>query len=93
MFVDMSAAWCLTCILNEKVALGAKNTAMLKKQKIVLLKGDWTNRDSQITAFLNGFGRDGVPIYVFYPGGDKPPVVLPQILTPELVLSRVHTDN
>jgi thiol:disulfide interchange protein DsbD len=91
-FVDMSAAWCLTCILNEKVALGPKNTAILKKQKIVLLKGDWTNRDSQITAFLNGFGRDGVPIYVFYPGGDKMPVVLPQILTPDLVLSRVRAE-
>ncbi len=80
-FVDLSAAWCLTCILNEKVALDGDMTAELHRRGIVLLKGDWTNQDPAITALLASFGRNGVPLYVYYPPGGKPPVVLPQVLT------------
>jgi thiol:disulfide interchange protein DsbD len=85
-FIDMSAAWCLTCILNERVALGPAVEAALKQKGVVLLKGDWTNEDPQITAFLSEFGRTGVPLYVYYPGRNREPVVLPQILTPAVVL-------
>ena len=61
-------------------------TDTLHHRGIVLMKGDWTNQDPAITALLAAFGRNGVPLYVYYPGSDKPPVVLPQILTPGTVL-------
>jgi thiol:disulfide interchange protein DsbD len=87
-FIDMSAAWCITCMVNEKVALGPKVTHTLQDRGVALLKGDWTNRDPEITALLAQFGRNGVPLYVYYPVTGEP-VVLPQILTAGLVLDRV----
>jgi thiol:disulfide interchange protein DsbD len=54
-------------------------------RRITYLKGDWTNRNPEITRLLEKFGRSGVPLYVLYRGG-REPVVLPQILTPSLVL-------
>lgn len=87
-FVDMTAAWCITCKINEKVALGqASVKADFRDRHVRLIVGDWTNQDAAITAYLQSFGRQGVPLYIFYgaPGADgkRPqPVVLPQILTP-----------
>ena len=82
-FVDFSAAWCVTCLVNERVALDdARVVSRLRQNGVVTLKADWTNRSPTITAELNKFSRGGVPLYVFYP----PNVVLPQILTPTLVL-------
>ena len=89
-FIDMTAAWCITCMVNERVALRPPELAEMKRHGVVLLRGDWTNQNPEITAFLSGFGRNGVPIYVYYPGDGKPPVVLPQILTPDIVLSAVR---
>ena len=86
--LDMSAAWCITCMVNEKVALGSGTTAELHRRGITLLKGDWTNRDPEITALLAEFHRNGVPLYVYYPAQGEP-VVLPQILTADSVLARV----
>jgi len=80
-FVNMTAAWCITCLVNERVALSSEGGRKLFQDKgIVYLKGDWTNRDPEITRFLSAHGRNGVPLYVYYPprGG---PVVLDQILT------------
>lgn len=85
-FVDMTASWCITCMVNERVAL---DVASVKEafgaRHVAYLKGDWTNRDAEISAYLKAHGRDGVPLYVYYPAhGDGE--VLPQILTPGLVL-------
>jgi thiol:disulfide interchange protein DsbD len=88
-FVDMSAAWCITCIVNEKMALGPDMTKALAAKGVVLLKGDWTNQDKQITALLASFGRSGVPLYVYYPPHNQTPVVLPQILSRGIVLKAV----
>jgi thiol:disulfide interchange protein DsbD len=83
--VDFTAAWCVTCLVNERVALDVPETRRLLKQaNVVTLKGDWTRRDGAISAELTRFGRAGVPLYLFYPVGGEP-VVLPQILTPGLV--------
>ena len=89
-FVDMSAVWCLTCLVNERVALdSAAVRAAFAQAGVAYLKGDWTRQDADITEFLRGFGRSGVPLYVFYPvGGDGS--TLPQILTPGLVLSMLR---
>ncbi len=90
-FLNLTAAWCITCLVNERVALSDSAVVeTFKRSNVTYLKGDWTQRDGAITAILNQFGRSGVPLYVFYPGGsDSKPVVLPQILTPETVLSAV----
>ncbi|MET0659751.1 MAG: thioredoxin family protein [Steroidobacteraceae bacterium] len=93
-FLNFTAAWCITCLANERVALSthAVKQAFVDRG-IVYLKGDWTNQDEHITRALTQFGRSGVPLYVFYPPGrDAAPVVLPQILTPDIVLNTIGAD-
>ncbi len=85
-FVNMTADWCITCKVNERVALsGSSFTDLLAAHNIAYLQGDWTNRDPEITRFLERFGRLGVPLYVLYPPGGGEPSVLPQILAPGAV--------
>jgi len=89
-FVNMTAAWCITCLVNERVALsGASVARAFAKRDVLYLKGDWTNRDPAITDYLAGFGRNGVPIYVFYPEQGEPRV-LPQLLTESIVLKALE---
>jgi len=84
--VDFSAAWCVTCLVNERVALNdARVVSRLRQDGVATLKADWTNQSPAITAELSRFGRGGVPLYLFYPPHGRA-VVLPQILTPTLVL-------
>ncbi|MDX1678002.1 protein-disulfide reductase DsbD family protein, partial [Arsukibacterium sp.] len=81
--VNMTADWCITCLVNERVALNTdRSIAALADYNVTYLKGDWTRRDSDITAYLQQYQRDGVPLYVLYWPG-QPPQVLPQILTPD----------
>lgn len=88
-FVDMTAAWCITCLVNERVALNTPATqAAFAAHGVTVLRGDWTNHDPAIGAFLHAHGRDGVPFYLYVPA-HGPEVVLPQILTPGLVLRTV----
>jgi thiol:disulfide interchange protein/DsbC/DsbD-like thiol-disulfide interchange protein len=80
-FVDYTAAWCVTCQYNKKVTLS--NTALLSEldaKQVQLLRADWTRRDPAITAALAQLGRNGVPVYVFYSKG-KPPIVLSEIIS------------
>jgi thiol:disulfide interchange protein len=90
-FVNLTAAWCITCLVNERVALDRANViSAFEAANVAYLKGDWTHRDPAITQMLAKFGRNGVPLYVFYPAGaTSQPVVLPQILTPEIVLREI----
>jgi DsbC/DsbD-like thiol-disulfide interchange protein/cytochrome c biogenesis protein CcdA len=84
--VNMTAAWCITCLANERMALSSEAfRASLESRGVRYLKGDWTRRDSRITRYLESFGRSGVPLYVLYPGPGREPVVLPQLLTVEIV--------
>ncbi|WP_229491841.1 protein-disulfide reductase DsbD [Massilia sp. HP4] len=84
-FVNMTAAWCITCLVNERTTLSSAAVQQaMKDGGVVYMKGDWTNRDPAITAFLQSFGRDGLPFYAFYPAG-KEPVVLPPVLTQAIV--------
>ncbi|MFB1486219.1 MULTISPECIES: protein-disulfide reductase DsbD family protein [unclassified Thiocapsa] len=90
-FVNMTAAWCITCLVNERVALSASDVARsFSDAGVLYLKGDWTNRDPAITAYLADHGRNGVPLYVYYPA-DGDPQVLPQILTDDMVLRAIRT--
>jgi thiol:disulfide interchange protein len=96
-FVNMTAAWCITCLANERVALSSNDfIAKLGTDNVLYLKGDWTTQDSEISAYLAEFGRSGVPLYLVYPRNGGAPEVLPQILTPGLViaaLSRATTGS
>jgi thiol:disulfide interchange protein DsbD len=90
-FVNMTAAWCVTCLVNERVALGREEVrAAFAERGITYLKGDWTRQDPAITAYLQSQGADGVPLYVFYPAGGGAPVRLGQILTAEAVLAAIR---
>ena len=87
-FVDFTADWCITCKVNERVALANQSVKdAFAAQGIVALRGDWTKRDGEITRILEANGRGGVPLYLFYAKGtgDKP-AILPQILTADGVL-------
>jgi thiol:disulfide interchange protein DsbD len=86
-FVNMTAAWCITCLANERAVLATRAVEdALARLGVTRLKGDWTQRDAAITAYLAQFGRNGVPLYVVYPADGGAPVVLPQILTAGAVL-------
>ena len=85
-FVDFTAAWCISCQVNKRVALDtAAVSARFAQLGVVPLKADWTRYDPAITQALAGFGRSGVPLYVYYPPG-APPQLLPAVLTPGAVL-------
>jgi thiol:disulfide interchange protein len=92
-FLNFTAAWCISCLVNEQVALS--DSAVInafETSGITYLKGDWTKRDAEITAVLTKFGRSGVPLYVFYPAEkNAKPIELPQVLTPDIVLSTLTT--
>ncbi len=90
-FVNLTAAWCVTCLVNERVALGPEAVQRAFAEKgVVTLTGDWTRRNPAISAFLAARGRDGVPLYLFYPAGGGPAIELPQILTPGSVLAAIN---
>jgi thiol:disulfide interchange protein DsbD len=87
-FVDFTAAWCLTCQVNERVALGrAEVVERFRREGVVALRADWTRRDDHITEALAAHGRQGVPVYVLYGRDGGPPRLLPELLTPGIVLS------
>ena len=90
-FVNMTAAWCVTCLVNERVAIRTDAVRRaFEAGKVVYLKGDWTRQDPAITAFLREHGRDGVPLYVYFPPSGGTPVELPQLLTESTVLGMLR---
>ncbi|MBR0654441.1 protein-disulfide reductase DsbD family protein [Plastoroseomonas arctica] len=90
-FVNITAAWCITCKVNERVALGTEGVRRAFAERgIVELTGDWTRGDAAISGFLRAQGHDGVPLYLFYPAGGGAPRVLPQILTEGSLLRAIE---
>ena len=90
-FINFTAAWCITCLVNEKAVLSSADVkAALENKGVVYLKADWTNRDPSITTALESFGRSGVPLYVLYDAAGQPQVQ-PQILTPGAFLEALET--
>lgn len=94
-FIDFTAAWCLTCKVNERLAFRSDEVQQLvKSRNIAMLKADWTNRDPAITRALAGFGRSGVPLYVLYDGDQTAqPRLLPEILSPRILLNAFSEVN
>jgi thiol:disulfide interchange protein len=91
-FINVTAAWCITCLVNEKVALtGTRLARAFADHKVAALKADWTNQDSEITALLASHGRSGVPLYLYFGPGAEAAVVLPQLLTESTVLAALDS--
>jgi len=93
-FIDFTAAWCLSCQYNEKTKLESEEVERaLLKSGVVTMKADWTNDDPAITAKLASLGRASVPTYVLYPAAaGSAPDVLPELLTKDLVLKAIARD-
>ncbi|MGA3333433.1 MAG: thioredoxin family protein [Terracidiphilus sp.] len=89
-FVDFTASWCLTCQVNERVALDQPRvTRAFAAANVALFRADWTLQDPAITEALAALGRSGVPVYALYTPGQATPQLLPQVLTPGIVLDAV----
>jgi DsbC/DsbD-like thiol-disulfide interchange protein/cytochrome c biogenesis protein CcdA len=91
-FVWFTADWCLTCKVNERVAIERESVRdAFAKAGVVTIVGDWTRRDETITKFLTEQGAAGVPLYLWYAPGSGAPEQLPQVLTPELLETKAST--
>jgi thiol:disulfide interchange protein len=89
-FVDFTAAWCVTCQVNKRVALyNLKVAKAFADRDVTTLKADWTRQDPRITATLASLGRNAVPVYALYVPGEAEPRLLPEVLTPSLVLDEI----
>lgn len=85
-FVDFTASWCLSCQVNERVALSKPEVIQaFQARNVVLMKADWTRHDEAITQALTALGRSGVPAYALYTPGRSDPEMLPEVLTPGIV--------
>ena len=92
--VNFTAAWCVTCQVNERVAFSSPSVARaFSKANAVYLVGDWTNRDAAIGQALQAQGRIGVPLYLLYDAKGDAPTVLPQLLTPQIVEQAVERSS
>lgn len=91
-FVDFTAAWCISCQVNERVVLSSDGVmAAFRERNVALVKADWTRRDPEITRALAAFGRSGVPLYLVYPPDPaREPELLPAVLTPGIVLAALE---
>jgi thiol:disulfide interchange protein DsbD len=87
-FVEFTAEWCLTCKTNDTTTLHtAVVTDFFQEHDIRLLHGDYTRKDPLITQWLQRFGRAGVPLYIYYQPHSQTPVVLPELLNTEMIVS------
>jgi len=89
-FVDFTAAWCVTCQLNKRVALHDRAVEKaFADRRVARLTADWTRQDPAITQALAALGRNAVPVYALYLPGDESPRLLPEVLTPSIVLAEI----
>ena len=85
-FLNFTADWCITCKVNERVALKTQKVQkILESESINYLEADWTRKDEMIASKLEEFGRSGVPLYLLYPSKGKP-IILPEILTEDILI-------
>ncbi|HKN20177.1 MAG TPA: thioredoxin family protein, partial [Terracidiphilus sp.] len=90
-FVDFTASWCLSCQVNERVALSRPEVMQaFGERNVALFKADWTREDPAITQALTALGRSGVPVYALYSPEQNGPQLLPQVLTPGIVLDAIN---
>jgi len=88
-FVNATAAWCITCLVNEKAAFTARVRDAFASRHVAYLLADYTNRNEEVAALLSAHGRAGVPLYLYYAPGASDAVVLPQILTESAIIDAI----
>lgn len=89
-FIDFTAAWCINCQVNDRLVLQNPQVIQVFKDKgIIAFKGDWTKYDPAITQALASFGRESIPVYVYFAPGADTPILLPQIITPKIILEKL----
>ena len=92
-FINFTADWCITCKVNESIALDQKEVKkLLDEKKIVYLKADWTKKDTEIASILTEYGRTGVPLYLLFPPVGEA-IILPELLTEDLLLDFLNKIN
>lgn len=90
-FLDFTAAWCLTCQVNDRIALqNPRVQNAFKAKNVALVKADWTSYDPKITEALASYGRNSIPFYALYLPGSNEPITLPELITPEIVLRELE---
>jgi thiol:disulfide interchange protein len=90
-FLYFTADWCVTCKVNEKAAIERDEVSKaFKAANVTVMVGDWTSGDAAITRFLESQGRSGVPLYMMYRPGSAKPEILPQVLTPQMLVNLVR---
>lgn len=92
-FINLSADWCITCLVNERISMGDEFYKTLEENNITYLKGDWTHKDPQITQLLNQYDRNGVPLYLVFPKGPGAAEILPQLLTKNGLIKALNRVN
>ncbi|MGB0458377.1 MAG: protein-disulfide reductase DsbD family protein [Porticoccaceae bacterium] len=92
-FINLSADWCITCLVNERIAMGDAFYKALEDNSITYLKGDWTHKDPEITQLLNQYNRNGVPLYLVFPKGSGSAEILPQLLTKTSLIDALERAN
>jgi thiol:disulfide interchange protein DsbD len=86
-YLDFTAEWCITCQVNERVVFGSEEVRdLITKKNVTLIRADWTSKNQAITDALRRYGRNGVPLNVIIPGAASDPIVLPNVLTPGIVI-------
>ena len=92
-FLNFTADWCITCKVNEAIALNRESVKkILADKNIVYLKADWTRKDPEIASMLANYGRTGVPLYILFPPQGEP-IILPELLTEDLLLDFINKIN
>ncbi len=90
-YLDFTAEWCITCQVNERVVFGAEAVRdLITSKNVTLVRADWTSKNPAITRALQSYGRNGVPLNVILSGPGTPPVILPNILTPGVVIDELR---
>ena len=89
-FIDFTAAWCVSCQFNKQVTLNSSQVIeAFEENNVAVLIADWTNRDDRIAEAIRGYGAAGIPLYVYYRPGASEPEILPPLLNSRLVIETV----
>lgn len=89
-FINFTADWCINCQVNDRLVLqNHKVVKAFKDQGIIAFKGDWTKYDPAITRALASYGRGSIPVYIYYPQGSDAPIILPPLITPNMIVERI----
>ena len=89
-FLDFTADWCLSCKVNESIAFTDEVLLTLKNKNVMLIKADWTDYNPEITEALESYGRNSIPLYIYFDGNER--VVLPEIITSGILMKAINAE-